>query len=280
MTGNLPFKVYNASHQVIANGDSLKGSGGWYHEVTIIPFPGNDSLCYVFIIGVTVSIYYGLYYSIVNIKTDSVIQKNMQLMPDQQADCISAVKHGNGRDWWIVGRRLAFSLAQWNNEYYKFLVTPTGITGPYFQNIGDTNYSGISRISFSPTGDTLLFTNAGDVIQYFSFDRCTGLLSNPVTIIPAKASGYFEWTWSNDFSPDGRFIYTSTSKDTTQLFQYDLQSPNPLATRVTLYQSTFPPYSGGDVKRAPEVKYTSALLMTINYSFPILTRTLYIICIT
>ncbi len=88
------------------NGDTIVGRA-WYHELVIVPCPGNDSIYYVFSVGVT-SVY-GLYYSIVNINANNgfgeVIQKNIQVMPDEQVDCISAVKHGNGRDWWVVGRR-------------------------------------------------------------------------------------------------------------------------------------------------------------------------------
>lgn len=262
-------KIFNQQNQLIQNGDSIVGRG-WYHELVIVPKPGNDSIYYVFSVGVT-SIY-GLYYSVVDMKANgglgAVIQKNVMVMPDEQADCISAVKHGNGKDWWVVGRRLQHSQLIWNNEYYVVLITQSGVSLPSFQTIGSLNKTGFGRISFSPSGDTLLFTNAGQVIEYFQFDRCTGVLSNPVTIRPV-ATTYSDWTWSNEFSSDGRFIYTSTSKDTTQLFQYDLQSPNPLATRATLYQSNFPRYAGGDVKRGPDGKiYFSIAYVNIGVSYP------------
>jgi hypothetical protein len=262
-------RVFNKNDQLLQNGDSIVG-GGWYHEIVIIPKPMNDSIYYVFSTGVTSS--FGLYYSVLNINANNglgeMLQKNIQIMPDQQADCISAVKHGNGRDWWIVGRRLNFSVGQWNSEYYTCLITKDSIYNANFQVIGSLNTSAFSKITFSPNGDTLLFTNANDVIEYFQFDRCTGLLSNPVTIRP-PATTYSEWTWSNEFSSYGRFIYTSTSKDTTQLFQYDLQSPNPLATRQVLYQSTFPQYAGGDVKRGPDGKiYFSIAYVNTGVSYP------------
>lgn len=264
-----PGAIINKQHQLMPNGDTIVGRS-WYHELVIVPKPGNDSIYYVFSVGVT-SIY-GLYYSVVDMKANgglgAVIQKNVMVMPDEQADCISAVKHGNGRDWWVVGRRLQHSQLIWNNEYYVVLITQSGVSAPAFQTIGSLNKTGFGRISFSPSGDTLLFTNAGQVIEYFQFDRCTGVLSNPVTIRPI-ATTYSEWTWSNEFSSDGRFIYTSTSKDTTQLFQYDLQSPNPLATRTTLYQSNFPRYAGGDVKRGPDGKiYFSIAYVNTGVSYP------------
>lgn len=265
-----PGAILNKQHQLMQNGDTIVGRS-WYHELVIVPKPGNDSIYYVFSVGVT-SIY-GLYYSVVDMKANgglgAVIQKNVMVMPDEQVDCISAVKHGNGRDWWVVGRRTTvLQNGQGNNEFWIAFIDYNGVSLPTFQNIGVVNTSNNGRISFSPTGDTLLFTNAGQVIEYFQFDRCTGVLSNPVTIRPV-ATTYSDWTWSNEFSSDGRFIYTSTSKDTTQLFQYDLQSPNPLATRATLYQSTFPRYAGGDVKRGPDGKiYFSIAYVNTGVSYP------------
>ncbi len=264
-------KIFNQQNQLIQNGDNIVGEG-WYHELITFPKPGTDSMCYIFSVGVAGSSQYGLYYSVVDLKANgglgAVIQKNMMVMPDEQADCISAVKHGNGKDWWVVGRRLQHSQLIWNNEYYVVLITQSGVSLPSFQTIGSLNKTGFGRISFSPSGDTLLFTNVGQVIEYFQFDRCTGVLSNPVTIRPV-ATTYSDWTWSNEFSSDGRFIYTSTSKDTTQLFQYDLQSTNPLATRTTLYQSNFPRYAGGDVKRGPDGKiYFSIAYVNTGVSYP------------
>ena len=262
--------ILNNQHQLMQNGDTIVGRG-WYHEIVIVPNPSSDSIYFVFSVGVT-SVY-GLYYSVVNINANGglgeVLQKNVMVMPDEQVDCINAVKHGNGKDWWVVGRRTTIlQNGQSNNEYWVVLVDHNGVGIPSFQNIGVLNTSNNGRISFSPSGDTLLFTNAGQVIEYFQFDRCTGLLSNPITIRP-PATTYSDWTWSNEFSSDGRFIYTSTSKDTTQLFQYDLQSSNPLASRVTLYQSAFPRYAGGDVKRGPDGKiYFSIAYVNTGVSYP------------
>ena len=47
-----------------------------------------------------------------------VIQKNVQLHNYKSADGLTAIKHGNGRDWWIINRR-------WNNinnTFYKYLI--------------------------------------------------------------------------------------------------------------------------------------------------------------
>ena len=43
---------------------------------------------------------------------------------------ISAVIHGNGRDLWVI------VMGGYNNRFYKFLITPNGVSSPIIQDIG------------------------------------------------------------------------------------------------------------------------------------------------
>src|SRR5688572_2342783 len=101
MVGNTTL-VWNSSNQIMQNGDNIVGRG-WFRELVIIPDPADNGLYYLFSIGVT-SIF-GLYYSIIDMNQNgglgAVVQKNLQLLNYQMADGLQAVKHGNGRDWWI-----------------------------------------------------------------------------------------------------------------------------------------------------------------------------------
>ena len=45
---------------------------------------------------------------------------------------ITACKHGNGRDWWIIVRPTGFGSAINNNVFIKYLVDPWHIQGPFF----------------------------------------------------------------------------------------------------------------------------------------------------
>ena len=95
--------VFDMNNVVMQNGDSIVGRA-WYQELVIIPSPANDSTYYLFSISVTDN--YGLVYSIIDMRLNgglgAVTQKNIQLQNFQQVDCINAVKHGNGRDWWVI----------------------------------------------------------------------------------------------------------------------------------------------------------------------------------
>ncbi|MBL0341880.1 MAG: hypothetical protein IPP71_13635 [Bacteroidetes bacterium] len=70
----------------------------------IVPMPGDSMKYYLFSIGVTSGP--GFSYSIIGMAQNSglgeVIQKNVMLESFNAVDCIAAVKHGNGRDWWVL----------------------------------------------------------------------------------------------------------------------------------------------------------------------------------
>ena len=254
IAGTDPVKAYNSNHQVMANGDSMKG-GGWYNEITIVPFPGSDSLYYIFYIGVTLD--YGLYYSIVDMSANGglgeVIQKNVQLHNYKSADGLKAIKHGNGRDWWIINRR-------WNNinnTFYKYLISPAGVSDSMPQNIGFATNHGFGRIQFSNNGNKMVYYTLVGLLELYDFDRCTGQLSNLQTIYPEPTQAPFGCYWGACFSPDDNLLYISgipiQSTDTSRLYQFDLTATNIAASVDTLRQTHFNE-TMDDLKLAPDGK--------------------------
>ncbi|MBK8846069.1 MAG: hypothetical protein IPO27_05615 [Bacteroidetes bacterium] len=156
-----------------------------------------------------------------------VVSHNNLVLADTLTEAFfSAVKHGNGRDWWIVKPQL------YTNKYFKFLVTPTGIsTG--MQNIGapteSPTYEGQS--SFSQDGHyyaridwiTDPWTFDGQLVV-MELDICTGDFSNVIvdTLDSAAACGVA-------FSPNGKYMYVSTY---LHIYQYTLQvGPNMINTK-------------------------------------------------
>lgn len=263
--------VKNKLHQVIKNGDSLIGNG-WYHEMVILPMPGSDSLYYLFTVGVSVPPDYGLWYSVININSDSVIQKNIQLQSFLMVDCLTAVKHGNGRDWWLVFRR-------WNpnglpaiDEFHSYLISPGGITNYSVQHVGTGNTTNGGQITFNSDGGKFIFTNLLDLIEQYDFDRCTGIISNPVTIQPpGTPPPYYQITWSSAFSLNDNVLYVSTSgSDTSYLYQFDLTAANIYASRITLDTFYLPPVSPGALKLAPDGKiyFSCAYDNGFNFNYP------------
>jgi hypothetical protein len=231
--------LLNKNHNIIVNGDSLKALE-WYNEMTIVPNPANINQFYIFSAGVT-PINQGFYYSLLDMSLNNgagyVLQKNVQLQNFQTNDCVTAIKHGNGRDWWVIIRE--WSYTQSLNSYYLYLISPTGISLSSHQNIG-TSYIGGGGVSieFNKKGDRFYECINSGLLERFDFDRCTGVISND-TILAPKATTWRRNYWGMALSPNDSKLYVSTmlagsSSDTSYFVQYDLNASNFLASADTL----------------------------------------------
>jgi hypothetical protein len=249
-------RVFNKNNLLMTNGDSILGQG-WYQEMVIVPDPAADSVFYLFSIGVTNSSAPGLYYSKVSFSNSSlngiVTQKNIQLQSFNMVDCINAVKHGNGRDWWVIFRKSDFPSGS-NSDFYTYLVTPNGIQNVSIQTIGTLNRTNLGHIAFSSDGSRMVFTNLLGTIELFDFNRCDGLLSNKITIGSDPGFPPFDRLWSSEFSPDGSKLYVSTNADTSYIFQYDLNAPNISSSKDTIWSTSYPINTCGALKLAPDNK--------------------------
>ena len=238
-------RIYNWQHQPMVNGDSIVGEA-WYQELLIVPMPDSIGFYYLFSIGVTSGFHQGLYYSIIDMNANGglgqVLVKNVQLSNLYAFDAIVAVKHGNGRDWWLIFKPDGYHNSP-NNDFYIYLITPSGISLPTFQSIGYIINTGGGQISFSKQGDKILLTDWMNLIQIINFDRCTGFLSNANIIEPEHTeSGEHV---GNTFSPDGNLIYIThllggASQQDSWLYQYNLNAGNIAASRDTLYYAPDP----------------------------------------
>jgi len=243
--------IRNSLHQVMVNGDSIIGDG-WYQELVITDKPILNNLYYVFVVGITSS--YGLYYSIVDMSLNGglggVVQKNVQLENFKCTDGLTAIKHGNGRDWWILFRR-------WDNvndSFYKYMISPSGISNVIIQNIGSPTINGFTKMKFSPDGNKFAMITLSGLMEIYDFDRCTGVISNPVTIHPEPTTAPYGRFVSCEFSANGRFLYVTTYDFTCSLYQYDLYAPNPATSRIALDFTSNYLIGYGFLKRGPDNK--------------------------
>ena len=216
-------------HQIKCDQENIGYPSG-YQSSLALPLPGSDYLYYLF----HKRIIYGnnfftarvdkLLYSIVDMAENNgkgkVLAKNMELMSDSLSyGEMAAVKHANGKDWWLVTPKDA------SNTFYVFLFTDQGITDTLIQTIGDQPpaiASGGIQIYFSPDGNSLFRSVPKGSVLSYQFDRSSGILSDFAPI----AVNYGNWlpvTTGGAVSPNGRFLYLTTE---LRVYQFDLWSDN------------------------------------------------------
>ncbi|CAN5639851.1 hypothetical protein BH11BAC1_BH11BAC1_19580 [soil metagenome] len=272
MINGHPFEngnVYTKEHRIMTNGD-LVVSGLWYQEGVIIPLPGDSHKYYLFTVGVTGN--YGLYYSIIDMSIDSgrgsVIQKNVQLHSFQASDCVVAIRHGNGRDWWILSKRWDAT----NDEFLEYIVTPTGITSMPVQNAGAFSGSNVYRLASSKDGTKIVGTTSQGLIELFDFDQCSGIITIDQHISSEVALN-LPFYWSSEFSPSGRFLYVTRigiDMSNSFLIQFDLSAADIFNSADTIWVYNSTPEACGAIKLAPDNKIylSSAWEDSVNFNYP------------
>ncbi len=228
-------KFLGANHQLIENGQNI--NAGVMHELSCnypghpigypsyqgqitLPYPSHPGEYIYF--HLWADEYYltrKLLYTHIDMNANGgkgkVIAKNQFLQSDTFSRAITATRHANGRDWWVITARDTASV------YYTFLLDPAGIHGPYIQQpdagwiIG--HEAALSNI-FSPDGSKYVRQGGSEpgAFRMYDFDRCTGTFSNPVTVQLPDTSTYAPWAC---FSPNSRFLYVQNWGE--RLYQYD-----------------------------------------------------------
>lgn len=157
-----------------------------------------------------------------------VFYKDSTLIKDSLNETISACRHGNGRDWWLLAQELN------SNCFYRVLLTPSGAHVLPDKTCGGVNLiypDNVGNSSFSPDGSKYAIINFRNGLSLYDFDRCAGLLSNPHNIaIPALYDSI--WTLNSvSFSPNSRFLYAIITK---YILQFDTWQIDPLSNPDTV----------------------------------------------
>lgn len=125
---------------------------------------------------------------------------------------LSAVKHANGRDWWLVVKENC------NNSFKRVLFDPSGVQYVGAQGIGPTMMQFDGAVSnFSPNGTIYYQVKSDYKLSLYKFDRCTGLFSDPLHL---NSSTYYEYM--TVFSQNSRFLYRVANSQGINTSQYDL----------------------------------------------------------
>jgi len=222
--GNLLFytdgrTVWDRNHNPMPTGTGLAGGPSSAQSSMIIRQPLTDNIYFVF------TAYHmggspGLSYSIVDMLANGglgdVIVKDVPLS-DPVSEKITAFKHSNNQDVWIVTHGFA------NDEFQARLLTPTGLGSPVLSNVGSVHgmivENSIGFMKFSPDGNWLaaaIFKQSK--VELFRFDRSTGVVYDPLTLMQDG------WAYGVEFSPNSSKLYITTHVTDAALVQYDLSS--------------------------------------------------------
>lgn len=137
--------IMNSQHQPMVDGDSI--NPGEAHEiycdhgypvlqgVMTLPMPGTSDQFMMLHLRYHEDYYtYDLLYSSIDMTAQNglgqVVSKNNLFATAKFVQALTAVRHGNGRDWWIV---LPETLT---NKYWIWQLTPQGLIGPEIRQWG------------------------------------------------------------------------------------------------------------------------------------------------
>ncbi|MFZ1257536.1 MAG: PKD domain-containing protein [Saprospiraceae bacterium] len=255
--------IEDSTGHLMLNGDKLSDGARKYNDIgevalqgaLILPFPGDKSKYILFHTLESSLPDYGItnpeyFYSIVEQSTNypkgKVIHKRKSFLRDTLSENVSAVKHANGRDWWIV-------INEGNHiGYYVYLLSDKGIELKSKQTFEGFRGSGGFGLSFFSNDGKYFATavsagsslaNAWNYLYFFTFDRCTGELGN----LNYKRFPY-QPTWGTgcSFSSDSKLLYVATA-DTIYQFEIsgnELKNQRRIAGYDGYAEIVVPPNSG------------------------------------
>jgi hypothetical protein len=230
-------------HDWKCNEQYIESYPSGYQSVLFLPTPLSQQQYYLFHKRVAVSFNPfvatsdKLYYSIIDMEQNNgsgkVVAKNVELMngPVSYGD-ITAVKHANGIDWWIVTAK------DQSTQFYFFLLTKDGIVDTLTQHSGipyGPNSEAGGQVVFSPDGSTMFRANPDFGVNIFGFDRALGQFTSFDTF-QIRFSYWEGQLWDPvsiycGVSPNGRYLYVSCE---LWVYQYDLWADDIGASQVTV----------------------------------------------
>jgi hypothetical protein len=274
-------KIFNKNGSVMENGDTLNNvPASTFSNACLVttqkaeilrngalslPIPDSKDSLFAFfrsemnrvIVGREDLLPLNLYYSLINMKKNNglgkVIIKNQVIVNDTlDGGDINAVKHANGKDWWVISRKLI------SNKFFTFRVSSKGLDSSFTQLIGDTTALGGQSggdALFSPNGIKYAYFTARDQLMYYDFNRVTGKLYNfrrftvPYDLKPTDL-----FFCGVAFSPNSKYLYIFTS---TQIFQVDTDAADVQSNvlEVARYDAVAAPFAYPTAGRlAPDCK--------------------------
>ncbi len=152
------------------------------------------------------------------------------------------VRHGNGRDWWVV-RQSHDGLAYHSALLYRDSVVQVveseipGLSSDWFDCL-DRGYANTSLLQASRDGSMLVDNFGAGWAKLMGFDRCSGevglidTINTGITLLEVSPGEIWECPFGIfEFSPSGRYLYGAGWAD---FAQWDLLAADIAASKVKL----------------------------------------------
>lgn len=218
--------VWNRQHAIMENGVGLSGNKSTTQTI-IVPCPDNDNLFFIFTAGVIPAEH--IDYSVVNLTGDGgfgeITSKNISLLNDNATEKLTAVKHANGKDIWVIGHGTE------SNEFFAWLITKNGVTATPQKSFAGTAHAGIASkgigyLKASPDGNTLAVAAedaSGGFVELLTFNTSTGNVTDP----NKKLTGFTQSfnPYGLEFSPNGNLLYVTEYKNGSPGKLYQIKLP-------------------------------------------------------
>jgi hypothetical protein len=230
-TGSLLFytngdTVWNRNHQPMPNAKGLWRDMYRGVHIVIVPWPGDSMKYYIVVISDKPPVFpsdYDILYYVVDMRLDSgrgdVVTRS-QLPLTKVAEKLCAIPQCGSDGYWLLMQNYG------DKSYYAYPITRDGIMAPVVSHVGLPPSSSWGTGSLKPSPDGSMVASVTDYrpqVELFTFDRTTGILSSPVTVIVPEAQGLC-------FSPDNTKLYvTSRALASRGLHQFDVRQKDSLA---------------------------------------------------
>ena len=201
--------IYDRNDNIMPNGNGLFGGNSSSQSAIIIKRPNSNNIYYVFTVA-QAALSEGICYSTVNMTLNGgfgdivAATKNTSLI-GPTTEKLSAVKHCNGRDIWVIGHGYN------NSTFHAWLVTPAGVNAVPVNSISGSDHgtSVIGCLEVSPDGKRLALAvyeiGSTQYIEVFDFNNSTGVISNP------RRFNYGDDCYGVEFSPNSELLYYTAS---------------------------------------------------------------------
>ena len=284
-TGQLLFytdgrKVWNTNNQVMPNGANLLG--GFFNSCTqgalIVPFPEDNQRYYLFTLeelealSLSPVVDNGLRYSVVDMALNGglgdvqVATMNTPLATDLTEKLI-VIRSAEIQGFWVIAHKKNA------NEFLAWKIDACGVNAqPVISTVGSifaiSPFFGATEawsgaMDASPDGNRIgMPVDWSDRIEFFDFNKTTGVVSNPLTVnVTDDSSPGFLRKYGACFSPDGSKFYYTNINSVYQLNLSTYTSAAIASSNTLIYSPNLEPivYPCLQIEQAPNNKLYVAI---------------------